>query len=230
MQNIITESLSDKKQSVDGVTTSKIINGLAKYSHPSIYVDSDKSISIMDGYVKVDEVEINITGKTNLELVSVLRDNAVNAYLTHSKTAMYPASLLKEFSSDSTITFDVDCSPVRLSEYHSGYATHLIDLSGSDIDREIISVYSNEDDLIYSPNEEGTHHYEVVDGLLYTNALSLNTKCLMKYKIKKYFLHSMSENILNAKTIIDKSYTDDSYTSDVKDLLIATNGNNKDIL
>lgn len=213
MTKIIATPLSAKKSKESGVTHNKIQAHIQGKVYPSIYIDSEKRISVADGSIVISGKSFSLVGKTLIEIVKILRDNDVSADLTSSSVAGYPASMIQDFESVSTMSFNVKTSPFRLSEHHSKYVNNLLRIDESNISRTVHDI-------------TGTA-FERSEDLIFVTEVTPQTQCLMTYSLKKYFLFTGEENISNVHNIIDKH---DSLNSEIFQLISASNSENKDTL
>jgi hypothetical protein len=213
MNKIITTPLSTKRKKEKGVTHSNIQSEIKGKIYPSIYIDSEKRISVADGFINVGDTKHSLVGKTLVEIVKFLRDNDVSADLTTALAASYPASMIQDFESTSTLAFDVTTSPFRLSEHHSKYVSNLLDLSEDSITRVVHDVTNTS----FTRSED----------LVFATQIGSQTTCLMTYSINKYFLFTGEENISNVYNIVDKHET---MNPEIFQLVSAFNSENKDTL
>lgn len=219
MNQIIASPLSDKRKKIKGVTQDKVSSQFSSKIFPSIYIDSDKDLSVLNGSVTVEGTSLLLSGKTIVEVVKFLNDNGITAYITDHTVAAYPASLLQDFWSADVLKIPVDTSPLRITEFYSQHTSNLVEFDNVNIDREIIGVWRN-------GNEEP---YELVGELLYTNAME-DTECLLMYRVKKYFLFCSDQTVIDSSTVIKDHYESNEITPDIADLLSVINSDNKDVL
>jgi hypothetical protein len=225
MSDIIKRKISDRCNRKSGVSRNHILEHTKIDMFPSIMIDDQIDIIIEDGILYYGDSKIFLMDKLIVDIVRTLRDNGVNCFLVNQDVAAYPAILLDDIRSSTAIQIDVNSSPVRLSEHHAPTSMNLVTIDESKILRNIAVVADGNQSYL---DDNSEFSYEVENGLLYVNNIGINTKCIMTYKISKYFLFSKRENVLNAHNAIDKYSRSNVYSHILLDTLKAINSNNKD--
>lgn len=220
MTNIISTQLSDKIKQAKDITRTKICATLQKNIFPGILINSEEYVKIENGLLSLESDSILLFGKTLIEIVKFLNDNNVDAWLTSSFLAGYPAILIQDFRSHTPIKISPDSSPLRLSEIHSISSNNLVVFSEDYISRDVLNVWEN--------NKISTTYQRLNDLLFFDNINSVS--CLINYKISKYFLFCGKENIVNTSKVIGYDYGNVGRTTELDDLLIKINSENKDVL
>lgn len=224
--NTVSTRISDRINRPGSVTITGIRSSLDSAPFPSIYIETDREIEINNGILRIGNSSYPIIDKTTIEVVKILRDNDVpESYVASSKYEMTPAILLNNFSNIGFITSEVNQSPLNISEIHDTYIENIVNINHANITKEIISVYDNDQAVLFSNDTEQNYHYYREGDLLFVNNLTEQTKLITKYSIEKFFLMSSYETVLNLKDLISRS----DLTPQVITLLNIMNSNNKDI-
>lgn len=210
-----------------GITESQILDKV-KNKYPVIFIrEIEGQLEVADGHLRYGVVDINLIGKTVLEVVNELQSNGISAYITDNKVAMYPAILLLSFSSSSIEQFDINTSPFNLSTIHTSSAFNLPKIDQSYITRNVLSV--SDSNRVYVDNLSSDHGYEVNGDKLLISKITPSLKVLIEYSISSFFLFAGDANIINvSKLIKDKDLEDLSSTE--KDLIFELNRINKGII
>lgn len=185
-----------------GITKSQLTSSLMRSGFPTLYIESNVLFKVDNAKVTTENLEFSIIGLTMLEVVKKLRDNGISAYLARIDVGMLPAELLLDFSNESIFSIDIDSSPKRLSEIHAKTLVNIPGLDESSISREVISVYSINQDIKYGISGE-RNSYFIDNNMLYTNGLLSDTRAVVMYRANKFLLFASKENSIELSSALE---------------------------
>ena len=199
--NVYKKDISDTRKPTSGITKNQINSELLSNAYPALYIESDKEIVFDNSTVIVDGSAQTISGKTVIEVVKILRDLNVDAYITRRSIGMMPAELLIDFKNQIIISEEIDVSPKDTTEIHHSNLMNVPGLEEASIDREIVSVYSKNRDIEYTSRNTEYSFYPEGD-LLYINGLVDDTMVVLKYNINKFFIFMKDENFIEINKLL----------------------------
>ena len=191
--NILSTRVSTLEKNDSIITKTHANTESMKDAFPSIYIESSETISISNTVMTISDNVFSIIGMTIIELVIKIRSYGILAYITKQEVGLLPAELLLDFANESVISRDIDLSPKKLSTIHDKILLNVPALDESSIYREVISVYSKSEDVMYGDSDQRFSFFTESD-MLYINGLREDTKAIILYRIDKFFLFASRKN------------------------------------
>jgi len=193
--------ISDKRQKPTGITKDEINSQLSTEGFPALYIETDLDFRLCSGVIKLKDITISLPGLTLIELVKILRENNINAYITRDSVGMLPAELLIDLYRTVYVSEDVDVSPKNIDEIHHKNILYVPGSLESSIERRIVSIYSKKRNIKYK-TDNSQFSYRLEGSKIYTNGLLPDTKIIVEYSINKFFVYIKNENIIELSKLL----------------------------
>lgn len=225
----ISVPLSDRGEKNNSVTIRGIINELSNNSFPVVYIESDRSISVRNGILSIDGEKTILFNKSIIEIVKVLQDNDINAFLCAKKYEMLPSILLVEFESEGFLNIEANQSPVNITQHHDSYIDNIVNLEHANITKEVVSVYDNTIGNKFTTNDQDDYFYNQKGDLVYINNITPSTEILTKYSVGRYFLLASEETVVELYDLVKEIDNQGFLDNSTEELLALVNKLNKDM-
>lgn len=193
MESLISSKrISDRAEKHIQGLPKDIRSRLMERAMPAIYIEDNLALVLSACTIEHENNKIFIEGKTLIQVISELRAIGVMAYLCSKSLAMYPAELLIDYTSHSFGEVGVDRSPKPLREMHTPGSLNIPLMREASISRDVFSVHTG----------GNSNKHRIEEGMLYTEELEDQTKCIFKYKAIKYLLYVSNTNFVPLEEMI----------------------------
>lgn len=168
--------------------TIKDINGVFDKA-PAIYIDTPFPVEINGINLFINEQQFDLTNLKIHDVITLLRDNDVDAKLSNPNYIMYPACLIGDFKSEVIRVERITTSPKDLFEYGISYPEAIYNINDG-VSFEIVDVY--DDVASYDGEVKNFKAYAQVND---------TTRIMYKEKYHKYLLNVLSSKAINSHSL-----------------------------
>lgn len=218
---VIATPVASKSRASAGISKDAILSSVARDVQPVIYINNcSKAFSVDNALLSIGPKKYPLPVTILAEVVEILRNNGIEAYLTNERFGLLPGSFLMNFKQLSTVRRNTLCSPVDLTKI---FPKNLLSFNYEDeasIVREVTQVHETDGDIEYiesqslSPSE---FCYKQDQNTLLLSRIEKEVTVVVVIKMTNFYLNIAKESVfdLNQHTkhlqidSVPKQYVDD---------------------